>query len=107
MVVESGKIKLHQKPKLHGVRPAVDFLMESIARQYGGNVLAVILTGMGKDGAAGLMSIKDAGGYVLAQNKESCVVYGMPGYAVSVGVVDEVLSPEEIAERIQRIVKVK
>ncbi len=105
MVVESGKIRLHQKPKLHGVRPAADFLMESVARSYGGHVLAVILTGMGKDGAAGLMSIKEAGGYVLAQNRETCVVYGMPGYAVSSGVVDEVLSPEDISERIVRIVR--
>ena len=105
MVVESAKIRLNQKPKLHGVRPAVDFLMESVARSYGGHVLAVILTGMGKDGAAGLMSIKDAGGHVLAQNRETCVVYGMPGYAVSSGVVDEVLSPEEITERIRRIVR--
>ena len=68
-------------------------------------VVAVILTGMGKDGAAGLMSIKEAGGYVLAQNRETCVVYGMPGYAVSSGVVDEVLSPEDISERIVRIVR--
>lgn len=107
MVVDSGRVLLNQKPKLHGVRPAADFLMESLARQYGSHVLAVILTGMGKDGAAGLMSIKEAGGHVLAQSKETCVVYGMPGYAVSSGVVDEVLSPLEISERIQRIVKVR
>lgn len=105
MTVESGKISLNQKAKLHGVRPAADFLMESVARSYGGHVLAVILTGMGKDGAAGLMSIKEQGGHVLAQNRETCVVYGMPGYAVSSGVVDEVLTPDEITERIRRIVR--
>lgn len=105
MTVEAGKIRLNQKPKIHGVRPAADYLMESVARSYGGNVLAVILTGMGKDGAAGLMSIKEAGGYVLAQDKESCVVYGMPGFAISSGVVDEVLTPAEITERIKKIVR--
>lgn len=107
MLIEGNRIVLNQKAKLHGVRPAVDFLFESATRQYGGDLLGIILTGMGKDGAAGFMSIKEAGGYTLAQNKETCVVYGMPGYAVSSGVVDEVLSPEEIVDVINKIVKVK
>lgn len=107
MVIEGNRIALNQKAKLHGVRPAVDFLFESATRKYGGDLLGIILTGMGKDGAAGFMSIKEAGGYTLAQNKETCVVYGMPGYAVSAGVVDEVLTPEEIVEVINKIVKVK
>lgn len=107
MVIEGTKVRLNQKPKLHGVRPAADYLFESASVKYGKGLLAVILTGMGKDGASGMISIKDEGGYNLAQNKETCVVYGMPGFAVSSGVVDEILTPEEISEHILKIVKVK
>jgi len=107
MVIDGLKVRLNQKPKLHGVRPAADYLFESAAVKYGKGLLAVILTGMGKDGASGMISIKDEGGYNLAQNKETCVVYGMPGFAVSSGVVDEILAPEEISEHILKIVKVK
>jgi len=105
MTIEKSRILLDERSKIHGVRPAVDLLFETAARRYGKELLGVILTGMGKDGAAGMVSIKDAGGYNLAQDRESCVVYGMPGYAVSLGVVDEVLSPEKIIENIASIVR--
>lgn len=107
MVVDGDRIRLHQGAKLHGVRPAVDFLFESSARRYGRDLLGIIFTGMGKDGAQGMGSIKEAGGYTFAQNKETCVVYGMPGHAEASGVVDEILSPEQIVENIRRIVKVR
>jgi len=105
MTIEYNKINLDDRPKLHGVRPAADLLFESAARRYGRELLGIILTGMGKDGAAGMVSIKEAGGYNLAQDKKSCVVYGMPGHAVSLGVVDEILSPEKIIENIVSIVR--
>lgn len=105
MTIDKNRIILDEREKIHGVRPAVDFLFETAARRYGSELLGVILTGMGKDGAAGMLSIKEAGGYNLAQEKESCVVYGMPGYAVSLGVVDEILSPEKIIEKIRSIVR--
>ena len=105
MTIEKNRILLDERAKIHGVRPAVDFLFATAARRYGSELLGVILTGMGKDGAAGMVSIKEYGGYNLAQDKESCVVYGMPGYAVSLGVVDEILSPEKIIENIASIVR--
>ena len=105
MTIEKNRIILDERAKIHGVRPAVDFLFETAARRYGSELLGVILTGMGKDGAAGMVSIKEAGGYNLAQDKESCVVFGMPGYAVSLGVVDEILSPKKIIENIASIVR--
>ncbi len=107
MTLEGLKISLNQNAKLHGVRPAVDFLFESASRKYGKDVLGILLTGMGKDGAEGMKEIKAFGGYTLAQSKETCVVNGMPGYAVSLGVVDEVMKPEEMIENIEKIVKVR
>ncbi|HCX65770.1 MAG TPA: chemotaxis response regulator protein-glutamate methylesterase, partial [Eubacteriaceae bacterium] len=101
MRVENNKIKLDQGDKIHGVRPAVDYLFESAANKYGRNLLAVVLTGMGKDGTKGLVEIKKKGGVTIAQNEESCVVYGMPRSALEAGAVDEVMSPLEIAKNIK------
>ncbi len=67
--------------------------------------LGVLLTGMGKDGAKGCLAIRNAGGYVLAQNERSCVVYGMPKYAAELDAVDELLSIEEIKNNNNEIVK--
>ncbi len=72
-------------------RPSVDVLFDSAAHYAGHNAVGVILTGMGKDGAAGLLRMKQAGAYTLAQDEASCVVYGMPKEAVALGAVDQVL----------------
>ena len=77
-------------------RPSVDVLFRSAAC-VGENVLAVILTGMGKDGAAGMLDLHRAGAHTYAQDESSCVVYGMPKEAVALGGVDEVLPLESIA----------
>jgi two-component system chemotaxis response regulator CheB len=77
-------------------RPSVDVLFRSATR-VAGNVLAVILTGMGKDGAAGMLDLRRAGAHTYAQDESSCVVYGMPKEAVALGGVDEVLPLEAIA----------
>ncbi|SLC89647.1 chemotaxis response regulator containing a CheY-like receiver domain and a methylesterase domain [Mycobacteroides abscessus subsp. abscessus] len=74
MIVDNKTIRLLSTPKMHGVRPAVDILFESVAKEYGSKVLGVILTGMGYDGTQGLYDIKAAGGYSLAQNEETSVV---------------------------------
>lgn len=85
---------------LHRHRPAVDVMMNSVAAVAGQNVIGVLLTGMGKDGAAGMLEIHKRGGYTLAQSEASCVVYGMPKEAVLLGGVDEVLPLESMGERL-------
>lgn len=90
-------VKLHQGPTLHSVRPAADYLMKSVAKYVGKNALGVVLTGMGKDGAEGLLEMKNAGAYTVVQNEETCVVYGMPGAAVALGAADKILPLDRIA----------
>lgn len=105
MVIRNQRILLLDTAKIHSVRPAVDPLFESLVDHFGSRTLGLILTGMGRDGAAGALAIHNAGGYVLAQNEETCVVYGMPRYAYEAGAVNELLSIEEIIERTNEIVR--
>jgi two-component system chemotaxis response regulator CheB len=81
----------------HCCRPSVDVLFESVAREYGEHSIACLLTGMGRDGAQGLLTARRAGAVTIAQNEASCVVYGMPGEAVRLGAAERVLSIEQIA----------
>ena len=84
-VREGGVIFLNTDPPENGLRPSVSSLFRSVARSYGRFAVGVLLTGMGKDGARELKEMKDAGAVTLAQDKESCVVFGMPGEAVKIG----------------------
>lgn len=84
-------------PQVHFQRPAVDILFESVAEQAGRNAIGVILTGMGADGAAGLLKMKQAGASTIAQNEASCVVFGMPREAIRAGAVDDILPLNQIA----------
>jgi len=92
-------------PPEDGCRPSVNVLFRSAAKIFGGDVITLVLTGMGSDGLKGLEDLKKAGAYVIAQDEASSVVWGMPGNAVSSGCVDKVLSPEEIPGEILSIVK--
>lgn len=105
MILTAKKIKLNTEEKIHGVRPAVDKLFLSAAELYGSKLLGVILTGMGKDGADGMYHIKKFGGINIAQNEESCITFGMPGHAVSKGVIDTVLTIGEISDTINRLAR--
>ncbi|HMM68951.1 MAG TPA: chemotaxis response regulator protein-glutamate methylesterase [Gudongella oleilytica] len=105
MVIVKDQIMLQSTEKIHGVRPAVDYLFFSAAEKYKEKLLAVILTGMGKDGSDGMSRIKEAGGYNIAQDKESSIVFGMPGSVISRGVVDEILSLEDISKTLNRMVR--
>ena len=98
------RIALQQGPMIHHVRPAVDVMFES-AVSSGKNALAVLLTGMGRDGAAGMKKLKLAGAATIAQNEDSCVVYGMPRAAVELGVVDRVLPLDLIPHAILHALK--
>jgi len=79
-------------------KPAVDPMFRSVAQCAGRNVIACLLTGMGKDGAQGMLEIRQAGGYTVAQNEATCVVYGMPREAVAIGGAEDILPLGEIAE---------
>lgn len=81
-------------------RPSVDVLFDSVARLAGGRAVGVLLTGMGRDGAAGLLHMREAGAHTIAQSESTCVVYGMPREAVALGGASEVVDLPDIAGRI-------
>jgi two-component system chemotaxis response regulator CheB len=89
--------ELSQAEPVNRHRPSVDVLFESAARVVGQNAIAVMLTGMGKDGAGGMLAMRRAGAYTIAQDEASCVVYGMPKAAVETGAVQEIASLTSIA----------
>jgi two-component system, chemotaxis family, protein-glutamate methylesterase/glutaminase len=90
-------IALSADPPIGGFRPSGTHLFQSVAAVYGPAAVAIVLTGMGDDGAAGLPAIKTAGGRVLAQDEASCVVFGMPAAAIRSGLADRVLPLDKIA----------
>jgi len=93
-------VEVKDGPRVHHQRPAVDVLFRSTAKYAGANAIGVILTGMGADGALGLLEMKQAGAPTIAQNEQSCVVYGMPKEAVKLGAVDAILDIERIGPQI-------
>jgi two-component system chemotaxis response regulator CheB len=96
LVVRGGKVCLTNDAERHSCRPSVDTLFESVAREYGATAMAALLTGMGRDGAAGLLEIRRAGGLTIAQDEATSVVYGMPREAVLLGAADRVLPLADI-----------
>ncbi|MBQ9904325.1 MAG: chemotaxis response regulator protein-glutamate methylesterase [Synergistaceae bacterium] len=96
---------LSDAPPELSVKPCANVMFRSVCDEYGGNVLCVILTGMGRDGTDGAVKLKGRGAYVIAESQKTCVVYGMPKAAVEAGIADEVLTLQEIAEAMVRIVK--
>jgi two-component system chemotaxis response regulator CheB len=93
---DRGAVALTDGPMVNGCRPAADVTMMSAARIYGRRALAVVMTGMGKDGAAGALAIKRADGKTLAQDQASSVIYGMPKAAIDAGAIDEVAALADI-----------
>ena len=100
LVVRNGRFRLTRDPERHSCRPSVDVLFESLASEYGSATSACLLTGMGRDGAAGLLDIRRAGGLTIAQDEASSVVYGMPREAVLLGAADRVLPLADIGPSI-------
>ena len=92
--------ELSNGPPVNRHRPAVDVLFRSAANCAGKNAIGVILTGMGKDGAAGMLEMKQAGAYNFAQDEASCVVFGMPKEAIAAGGVDEIIPLQDMAARV-------
>ncbi|MGC8736617.1 MAG: protein-glutamate methylesterase/protein-glutamine glutaminase [Dissulfurimicrobium sp.] len=93
-------IRLNQNPPVNSCRPAVDVLFQSIARVYGGRAIAVVMTGMGQDGFAGCRELKDKGAVIIAQDKETCIVWGMPRFVAEAGLADRIAPLDKIAEYI-------
>jgi two-component system chemotaxis response regulator CheB len=96
-------VEIVDGPLVSRHRPSVDVLFRSAARDAGPNVVGVIMTGMGDDGSKGMLEMKQAGAYNIAQDEESCVVFGMPAEAIKLGGVDRVLPLDRIAPEIVRI----
>ena len=95
---------LSDSPPILSVKPAANVMFQSVANEYGGNVLCVILTGMGRDGTDGALILHKKGAYVIGESQKTCVVYGMPKAAADAGVVDEVLPLNEIPDAMVRLV---
>nr|WP_300307340.1 chemotaxis response regulator protein-glutamate methylesterase [Halomonas sp.] len=96
--------RLHDGPPVNRHRPSVDVLFRSAARCAGRNAVAALLTGMGKDGAAGLLEMRQAGAPTLAQDEQSCVVFGMPREAIALNAATEVTALDDIASRLIALV---
>ncbi len=95
--------QLNDNPPVNFCKPAVDPLFDSVSKAYGAATLAIVLTGMGHDGADGVRTIAGAGGSVIAQDEQSSVVWGMPGAAAHTGQCSDVLPLDRIGPKITRI----
>lgn len=96
-------VQVKTGPPVHHQRPSVDVLFHSVARQAGANAVGAILTGMGADGAAGLLAMRQAGARTAAQDEASCVVFGMPREAIRLGAAEHVVPLDRMAEQILRL----
>lgn len=97
----SGHIRLAADPPEDGFQPSASYLYRSLAKSCGPRAMGIVLTGMGYDGARGLLELRQAGGLTVAQSQGSCVIYGMPQAAVKIGAVKQILTPKDIAELIK------
>ncbi|MEV6849783.1 chemotaxis-specific protein-glutamate methyltransferase CheB [Actinoplanes sp. NPDC051411] len=103
LAVRDGVLRLSDGPPRYSCRPSVDVLFESVAAEYGAGGTGVLLTGMGRDGADGLLRMRARGAVTFAQDESSCVVYGMPREAALIGAAAYVLPPARIAARVAEL----
>ncbi len=106
-VANGGRIALHNEKPENGLRPSVSHLFRSVIKTYGKQAVGVLLTGMGKDGAEELRQMKELGAITIIQDKESCVVFGMPGEAMKLDAATYIFPPEKIAQALISLVKKK
>jgi two-component system chemotaxis response regulator CheB len=97
LVLRQGKLRHTQDPERHSCRPAVDVLFKSLAVELGDECVACLLTGMGRDGAEGLLAIRQAGGSTIAQDEATSVVFGMPREAILLGAAEQILPLDQVA----------
>jgi two-component system chemotaxis response regulator CheB len=105
VVQDGGRVALLDAPPVDNQRPAVDVLFESIGQQYGRRAIAVLLTGMGRDGARGLQGIREAGGQTIAQDEATCVVFGMPKAAIELDAAKQVLPLPQIPMAVVQLLR--
>jgi two-component system chemotaxis response regulator CheB len=99
-----GSVQLFQGPRVHGVRPSVDVMLESVAQHYGARVVTAILTGMGVDGADGAVAVRARGGFVIAEDEATCVVWGMPRAVAERGAANRIVRLENVSTAIAEAV---
>jgi two-component system chemotaxis response regulator CheB len=102
-VSRGGIVELSKEPPYRGLRPSANYLFHSLAGAYGPRSMGIVLTGMGDDGVEGLAALRRAGGLTIAQDEQSSVVYGMPREAVAHNAVDQVLTPDQIAQTLGQL----
>jgi two-component system chemotaxis response regulator CheB len=100
-------VRIKNGPAVNHQRPSVDVLFQSVARSAGSKAIGVLLTGMGADGAKGLLAMHEKGAYTLAQDEQTCVVFGMPKEAISLGAVDDVVPIQHIPRAIVNFLQAK
>jgi len=105
LVVQRGKLKLTRESERNSCRPSVDVLFESLAKELGSQTAACLLTGMGRDGAAGLLALRHAGALTIAQDEASSVVFGMPKEAIQMGAATRVLALDQIAPALTAVAR--
>lgn len=105
VVQQRGRVSLRQEEPRDGHLPSATLLFESAARSYGRRTAGVLLTGMGTDGADGMVAIKAAGGRTIVQSQESCVVFGMPGAAIAKGAADLVVHADELSRTLRGLAR--
>lgn len=103
MILENGAVKIIDAPAVNCCRPSIDVFFESLALGQGKDTVGLLLTGMGRDGAQGLLKLKESGAYTIAQDEHSCVVFGMPKAAIALNAASEVLPLETIPEAVKKI----
>jgi two-component system chemotaxis response regulator CheB len=105
VIPQRGRVVLRPGEARDGHMPSATTLLESAAKAYGKRAVGVILTGMGTDGAEGMLAVKQAGGHTVAQNQESCVVFGMPGAAIAKGAVEHVVHGDDVSAVLLKLVR--
>ena len=103
LVAQRGRLRLTKEPERNSCRPSVDVLFESLAKELGGQTVGCLLTGMGRDGAAGLLALRHSGALTIAQDEASSVVFGMPREAIQMGAADRVLPLGQIASALAEV----
>jgi two-component system chemotaxis response regulator CheB len=105
VIASRGRVGLLDAPPVENQRPAVDVMFESVQQHYRRGVIAVLLTGMGRDGARGLKAIREMGGRTIAQDESSCVVFGMPKAAIELSAAEQVLPLHDIPAAVVQLLR--